>query len=125
MSSAQTKHVWKRFCAWYGADVVERKYGLNAPDDWARAIDAIDRSRLDGVLAGVRAAHPVWPPTLHEFETLAKPKAAGPNPVDILDAYVREHYPDHCSSLSWIGNAGAIVGVHVQGVGKIMLRDVQ
>lgn len=123
MSSLQVKHVWKRFCAWYGADVIERKYGAAAPEDWCRAIDAVDRQRLDAIMVDVRAAHPVWPPTLHEFEHLAKPKPAGPNPVDVLDAYVRKHYPERCATVTWIGRAGEITGVVIPGVGKVMLDE--
>lgn len=51
-------------------------------------------------------------------------KPSGPGPVEVLDEYVRKKYPNSCANLGWIGDAGAIVGVHVQGVGKIYLRDV-
>lgn len=124
MASKQTQQVWKRFAAWYGADVLERKYGLSTPDDWAKAIEKIQPSAIETIMADVRAKHPTWPPTLHEFEQLAKPKPAGSSPVDVLDAYVRKHYPDRCVNLSWIGSGGAIVGVHVPGVGPVYLRDV-
>lgn len=71
-TSFQARQVWKKFCSWYGADVIERKYGVQVPEDWSDVIDAIDRDRLDGVLADVRAKHPTWPPGLPEFEAIAR-----------------------------------------------------
>lgn len=125
-TSWQTKHVWKRFCAWYGADVVERKFGTQAPEDWSAVINGIARDRLEIVLADVRAKHPTWPPNLFEFEQLAKPRSSGPNPIEVLDAYVKQHYPDRCANLRWIGpDRNAISGVHVDGVGMILLKDIQ
>jgi hypothetical protein len=68
----QAKQVWRKFGAWYGADVIERKFGAEIPEDWANAIDGIDDDKLDVVLADVRARHPTWPPGLPEFEQLIK-----------------------------------------------------
>jgi hypothetical protein len=131
MSSAQTKHVWKRFGAWYGADVLERKYGLQPPEDWARAIDAIHRNHLDAVLVDVRTAHPVWPPTLHEFEQLAKPKPAGRSAIDRLDEHLRGLSLTFAQArgITYIGNSNEITGARIPnsdgtGTFRIMLRDL-
>jgi hypothetical protein len=70
--SYQAKQVWRKFGAWYGADVIERKFGVGIPDDWAEVIDTIEKGKLDGVLADVRVKHPTWPPGLPEFEQIAK-----------------------------------------------------
>lgn len=87
MISYQAKQVWRKFGAWYGADVIERKFGTEIPDDWAEVIDAIDRDKLDRTLADTRAKHPTWPPGLPEFEqiakSVAKPVWVGP-PMQVL-----------------------------------------
>ena len=68
----QARQVWKRFCGWYGADMLERKFGPSPPEDWCDAIEDIDPKRLDTVLANVRMKHPQWPPGLPEFEQIAR-----------------------------------------------------
>ena len=91
-ASWQAKQVWKRFASWYGADVLERKYGIEVPADWCEVIDAIDRDKLDGLMADVRAKHPTWPPGLPEFESLAKEAArpvwTGPLMQELLTDFV-------------------------------------
>lgn len=70
--SWQARQTWKRFCGWYGADVVERKFGLQPPEDWCEAIDAVQEKILDTVLGQVRGKFPTWPPSLPEFEQLVR-----------------------------------------------------
>lgn len=71
-ASWAVRQTWKRFCGWYGADVVERKFGLQPPADWCDAIDALDDSKLERVMTGVRAKFATWPPSLPEFEQIAR-----------------------------------------------------
>jgi hypothetical protein len=78
VTSYQAKQVWRKFGAWYGADVIERKFGADIPEDWGSAIDAIRSDKLDAVLSDVRSKHPTWPPGLPEFEQLV---AAANRPV--------------------------------------------
>jgi hypothetical protein len=89
----QAKQVWRKFGAWYGADVIERKFGAEIPKDWADAIDEVDDNKLDGVLADVRAKHPTWPPGLPEFEQIVRAAnrpvfQEGPTMTDRLEAFV-------------------------------------
>lgn len=93
MISWQAKQVWKRFGSWYGADALERKYGAVVPDDWCEVIDAIERGKLELLLADVRAKFPTWLPSLPEFEGLAKQLAepardAGPSTQERLVDFV-------------------------------------
>lgn len=71
-TSWQVRQVWKRFGSWYGADALERKFGLTPPDDWCEVIDAVQRDKLEQLMADVRAKYPTWLPSLPEFEGLAK-----------------------------------------------------
>lgn len=91
-ASRQAQAVWRRFCAFYGADVVERKYGVQPPADWCVVIDEIDSDRIDGVLADIRSKHPAWPPGLSEFESIskaaAKPRHSGPTMQEMLTDFV-------------------------------------
>ena len=44
--SKRANDAWKRFAAWYGADTLERKFGLQAPQDWCEVFDRLDRDAL-------------------------------------------------------------------------------
>jgi hypothetical protein len=71
-TSWQVRQVWKRFGGWYGADALERKFGLAPPDDWVESIDKIERSKLEQIMSDVRAKYPTWMPSLPEFEQLVR-----------------------------------------------------
>lgn len=92
--SKQAQDTWKRFCSWYGADAVERKFGLRAPDDWVEVLDAVDRDQLPLVLAETKSKFPTWMPGLPEFEALvtqfSKPAAPdfGPSMQERLINFV-------------------------------------
>jgi len=68
--SNQARDTWKRFASWYGADALERKFGLTCPPDWAEAIDGLDRNTLARVMAETKQKFPTWMPGLPEFEAL-------------------------------------------------------
>jgi hypothetical protein len=128
MIGYQAKQVWRKLAAWYGADVIERKFGAEIPQDWAAAIDGIDDDKLEGVLADVRIKHPTWPPGLPEFEQLIKAAnrpvyQEGPTITDRLDAYVlrtRRLTPVQQLSMSWKylyrGNPRTGEGLETTGV---------
>lgn len=68
----QTRQTWKRFCSWYGADSVERKYGLQAPEDWESCIEELGDVTLAKAIAQVREKFPTWMPSLPEFEQIVR-----------------------------------------------------
>lgn len=68
----QARQTWKRFCAWYGADAVERKYGLQPPEDWCDCLDDLGESTLAKAMAQVREKFPTWMPSLPEFEQIIR-----------------------------------------------------
>jgi len=144
--SWQAKQVWKRFCAWYGADVIERKYGVQVPDDWCEVIDSIDRGKLEGVLADVRSKHPTWPPGLPEFEQVVKAAnkpvcVEGPTMQERLrdfvlrtkpltQAQIRAPWKDIGTGNARTGEGFAVVGVVVPPDGefpgyRVMVVDMQ
>jgi hypothetical protein len=141
----QAKQVWRKLAAWYGADVIERKFGAEIPKDWAEAIDAIDDDKLNGVLADVRIKHPTWPPGLPEFEQLVRdanrPKSNfGPSMQDQLCEFVlkTKALTKEQRAAPWkflyTGNARtgegfAVTGVVVPALGgtghRVMVIDMQ
>jgi hypothetical protein len=125
-SSPRAQRLWKRLTDWYGTRLTEQ-YGKEPPADWCAVVDAADNEAVTRVLVDIRNQHVTYPPTFPEFEALfktaQKPRAAGPSAVDILDAYMRQHYPEHCSNLTWIGRSGEITGVVIPGVRKVMLDE--
>lgn len=127
MIGYQAKQVWRKFGAWYGADVIERKFGAEIPKDWADAIDRVDDAKLDGVLADVRAKHPTWPPGLPEFEQIVRaanrPKYdEGPSMQSLLTEYAvrTKHITKEQLVLPWTylytGNARTGEGLAVTGL---------
>jgi len=93
-TSRQAQDTWKRFASWYGADVLERKFGLTVPPDWSDAIDSLDRNQLAMVLGETKQKYPTWMPGLPEFEGLIrqvrKPAApsVGPSVQEQLISFV-------------------------------------
>jgi hypothetical protein len=92
-ASWQVRQVWKRFGGWYGADALERKFGLQPPDDWIDAIDKVERQKLEQIMTDVRAKYPTWMPSLPEFELLVTAAnrpvfKEGPTMAERLDAFV-------------------------------------
>lgn len=91
--SWQARQTWKRLCGWYGADVMERKFGVQPPEDWCEAIDAVDEKTLEVVLTQVRSKYVAWPPSMPDFEQIARnvrsPSIAlGPSLQEQLKAFV-------------------------------------
>lgn len=68
----QSRQTWKRFCAWYGADAVERKFGVQPPEDWCDCIEDLDEIALAKAMAQVREKFPTWMPSLPEFEQIIR-----------------------------------------------------
>lgn len=68
----QARQTWKRFCSWYGADSVERKYGLQPPEDWCDCIEDLGEATLAKAMAQVREKFPTWMPSLPEFEQIVR-----------------------------------------------------
>lgn len=144
-TSWQARQVWKRFCAWYGADVIERKYGAVVPEDWCGVIDDIPPGKLENVLADVRMKHPSWPPGLPEFEAITravnKPVFDGPSPMERLCDFVLKTKPLTAAQLRgpWRfigagnvrnGEGFAIAGVIVPADGdrpgyRVMVQDME
>lgn len=143
--SWQARQTWKRFCGWYGADVVERKFGLQAPEDWCDAIDAVEEKTLETVLEHVRGKFPTWPPSLPEFEQLVRivrsPSIArGPTVQERLKDFVvrTKHLSNGQLSQPWTylgtgdartGSGFAITGVVVPADGplpgyRVMVEDM-
>lgn len=95
--SKQAQDTWKRLGSWYGADTIERKYGLRVPDDWCEVIDRLDRDTLAMVLAETRMKFATWMPGLGEFEQIVrevrKPAPLqGPSLQEQLTDYVLKNY---------------------------------
>lgn len=92
--SPRSQAAWKRLSVYYGADVIERKYGIVAPPEWCRLFDRLDRENLGAVLAETKSKHPSYPPTHGEFEEIVKaltappPTNDGPSTVERLKDYV-------------------------------------
>jgi hypothetical protein len=128
VTSYQAKQVWRKFAAWYGADVIERKFGAEIPDDWAAAIDSIGSDKLDGVMVDVRNKHPTWPPGLPEFEQLVRAAnrptfQEGPTMAERLDAFVlrtkrltRQQMLGSSWKYLYCGNPRTGEGLHTTGV---------
>lgn len=95
---SEAAKTWRKFCTWYGADTVERKFGLKAPDEWRDAIDAVPKDALPAVLSRIRGEFPSFMPSLLEFERVAreaqKPVAPdkGPTVAERLKDYVLRNY---------------------------------
>jgi len=132
--SQRAQEVWKRFGAWYGADVLERKYGLKAPPDWVLAIGAVPEGLLESVMADVHLKFPQWPPTLADFEQVARTRSArasGPSNIDRLSSHL-EHMGLSNTQLrgrQWITDGLQIIGVVVPRDGisaghRIMMEDL-
>lgn len=136
--SYATKQVWKRFCAWYGADVVERKFGLQPPTDWAELIDSIDDRLMDRILADTRQKFPTWPPALPEFEQIViiakRPQQYAPTMVDQLCTFVlrnRQLTPNQVRmTWAYLHRDGVVSGVVIPADGehqgyRVMVEDMQ
>lgn len=95
--SKRANDAWKRFAVWYGADSLERKFGLSAPQDWCEVFDALDRDILARVMAEVKVKFPTWMPGLPEFEALIRqvgrpaPPQFGPTVAERLNDFVLAH----------------------------------
>lgn len=95
--SLRTQAAWKRLSAYYGADVIERKYGLEADPSWDRILARLDREVMGTVFAEMKTKHPSFPPTQGEFEQLIKsvtappPSNDGPGMQERLTDYVLAH----------------------------------
>jgi len=126
-TSWQVRQVWKRFGSWYGADALERKFGLLPPDDWCEVIDAIERSKLETIMTDVRAKFPTWMPSLPEFEGLVRAasrpvRQEGPTMQERLCDFALRSKPltDAQKRMPWAylytGNARTGEGLVVSGV---------
>lgn len=125
--SWQVRQAWRRFGSWYGADVLERKYGLNAPQDWADVIDDIPESMIDRVMSETRSKYPTWLPSLAEFEQVVKqvkrPVVMGPTTQEQLCNFVLKNRDLTLSQVRqpWTytyGQAGEVTGVVVPADGE-------
>lgn len=68
--SARAKGVWSKLATWYGANKLQ-DFGPWPPEELCKLIDAVrTRDELGGVLADVKQAHPIWPPTVPQFEAI-------------------------------------------------------
>jgi hypothetical protein len=144
--SSRAIEAWKRFAAWYGADTLERKYGLKPPEDWCEIFDSLDRDQLARVLADVRVKFPTWMPGLGEFEQLVreirKPvPMRGPTVQEQLTSYVLRNYRLTFNQTrgpwrwlgtgnQWTGEGFAITGVVIPADGdapgyRVMVVDMQ
>jgi hypothetical protein len=93
--SKRVNYVWKKLCAWYGADIMEKQFGAVPPRDWCEAIDGIRaRDDLERILTQTRQKHVNWPPRLPQFEAIVsdvgRPQQHGrtPNIAEQLTAFV-------------------------------------
>lgn len=146
MASRQATDAWKRFASWYGADTLERKYGLKAPDDWCEVFDSLSRDDLARVLAETRVRFPTWMPSLGEFEQLVrevlKPKQLrGPLIQERLTEYVLRNYrltfTQTRSPWRWLGSGNhwtgegfVVTGVEIPPDGdapgyRVMVTDME
>jgi hypothetical protein len=121
------RHTWKRFCGWYGADAIERKFGLQAPDDWRDSIDSVNEKTLESAMTQIRQRFPTWPPSLPEFEQIVRDlrKSAdnrGPTTLELLTDYVlrTKSLSKNQASSPWTyigtGNARTGEGFAITGV---------
>lgn len=69
---ARTRDAWKKFIAWYGADHVERRYGLQAPSEWDRVLSRLDRDKMAAVLSDTKSEHSSYMPSLGDFEQIVE-----------------------------------------------------
>lgn len=94
--SQRAREAWKRFASWYGADVLERKFGPNPPADWCTVLDSLDRETLGAVMADVKSKFPTWMPGLPEFEAIVqrirRPYAGVVSAQEQLVDYVLRNY---------------------------------
>lgn len=93
--SKRVRAIWKKFCDWYGADVIAKKLGAVPAREWCEEIDSIaTRDELAQVLADVRSKHVNWPPLFPQFEAICKsvrrPQQRGraPSVAEQLSDYV-------------------------------------
>ena len=105
--SQRSKDVWKKLGTWYGAGKLD-DFGEWPPVELCKLIDAVrTRDELGAVLADVKQAHPMWPPTIPQFEAIFRRHA--PPPVDWrklredLRAYVIRTRYDTMSTSQRIG----------------------
>jgi hypothetical protein len=144
-TSWQVRQVWKRFGSWYGADALERKFGLQPPEDWCDVIDAIERNKLEAIMVDVRAKYPTWIPSLPEFEGLVKSaskpvRSEGPTMQERLTDFVlrTKRLSDEQTRAPWkflysgnarTGDGFAVTGVEIpplNGPGyRVMVIDMQ
>lgn len=78
--TARAARVWTRLSEFYGARFTDQ-FGAEPSTAWCEVIDDLSNIDIKRSLSLVRAEHPSHPPTLGEFEKLAKPaKRAATSP---------------------------------------------
>lgn len=101
----RTNDAWTRFATWYGADALERKFGLTPPPEWCDVLERLDREKLAVVLANCKQKYPAWMPTLPEFEALvgqhSAPVNTGPSMQERLSRVVIRRCTEEQLRLPW------------------------
>lgn len=137
--SRRAQEAWTRFASWYGADVLDRKYGLTPPQDWCEVLDELDRETLAAVMAETKSKFPSWMPGLPEFEAIVRQIKAptvqrGPSIMDQLHDFVMANYRLTPRQLrgprTWLHRDGVISGVVIPADGdtpgfRVMAEDMQ
>jgi hypothetical protein len=67
-----TEVLWKVFAGMFGGDVIERKYGVKAPEEWVIGIAALRPFEVDRGIKRLRFSGKAHPPTLPEFLRLCR-----------------------------------------------------
>jgi hypothetical protein len=67
LTTPRARQVWGHLVALFGADAVERKYGLEPPDEWSGALETLSEAQLRAGVSGLLNGGRAYVPTLPEF----------------------------------------------------------
>lgn len=58
--------------AFFGADAIERKYGLEPPQDWTAAVESLGDAQLRAGIEALSKSALAFPPTLPQFVSMCR-----------------------------------------------------